>query len=462
MLKDVEKHAEKIANEVRRHSDVNIITHIDADGIAAGAIAKKAMDHEDVESSIHFVKQLTPTIVEKAKGMEGLVWFTDLGSGHISKLNKINYVVTDHHIPDNTGGTRTWRHFNPHMYGVDGGREISGAGLVYIIASTLNKKHRDMVGLAIVGASGDLQDSFSCKFEGWNHELVLEGVREKKVEMKKGIRLFGRQTRPIHKILQYADDPILPGLTGREGACVSFLNSLGIKVKDGKKWRRWIDLNTVEKKDIVSTLIKLLLSKGFGHAHASRLVGEIYELVDEEMGTALREAKEFATLLNATARYGYEAVGLQLCMGKRGATMEKAKKLLQNHRKHLVKGLRLVKEGGIQNHGCLQYFHAGEHIRDTIVGIVTGMLLHSTLVRGETPLIGFAEKEDGEVKASARAPSVLQRRGVDLSKAMQKVAGRLGGIGGGHEMAAGATIPKGKEKEFLLLLEREIINQLTL
>jgi RecJ-like exonuclease len=45
---------------------------------------------------------------------------------------------------------------------------------------------------------------------------------------------------------------------------------------------------------------------------------------------------------------------------------------------------------------------------------------------------------------------------------MQKVAGRLGGIGGGHEMAAGATIPKGKEKEFLLLLEREIINQLTL
>jgi len=44
---------------------------------------------------------------------------------------------------------------------------------------------------------------------------------------------------------------------------------------------------------------------------------------------------------------------------------------------------------------------------------------------------------------------------------MKKAAKTLDGIGGGHNIAAGATIPKGKEEEFLDLLEKEIKNQLT-
>ena len=44
---------------------------------------------------------------------------------------------------------------------------------------------------------------------------------------------------------------------------------------------------------------------------------------------------------------------------------------------------------------------------------------------------------------------------------MNKSAKRLNGVGGGHNIAAGATIPKGKEEEFLDLLEKEIKTQLT-
>ena len=185
-------------------------------------------------------------------------------------------------------------------------------------------------------------------------------------------------------------------------------------------------------------------------------------MINEKEGTELRDAKEYATLLNSTARYGHADVGLNICMGKRGETIERAKKLLRNHRKNLVEGLRLVKEEGIREHGFIQYFHAGEEIRDTIIGIVTGMLLHSNYAKQGMPIIGFAEKDNGEIKASARAPSLLRQRGIDLSKAMQRVASRLGGTGGGHEVAAGATIPKGKEEEFLCMLEKEIRNQLTL
>ena len=44
---------------------------------------------------------------------------------------------------------------------------------------------------------------------------------------------------------------------------------------------------------------------------------------------------------------------------------------------------------------------------------------------------------------------------------MRKAAKQLDGVGGGHNIAAGATIPKGKEEEFLDLLEQEIKTQLS-
>ena len=90
------------------------------------------------------------------------------------------------------------------------------------------------------------------------------------------------------------------------------------------------------------------------------------------------------------------------------------------------------------------------------------MLLNSNEITTSVPLIGFADTENNNVKASARATRDLVEKGLNLSAAMKKAAATLGGIGGGHSIAAGATIPKGKEDEFLALLEQEIKTQLNL
>ena len=89
------------------------------------------------------------------------------------------------------------------------------------------------------------------------------------------------------------------------------------------------------------------------------------------------------------------------------------------------------------------------------------MLLNSEETSSELPLIGFADTENGEVKVSARGTQELVEKGLDLSLALSKTATALDGVGGGHKIAAGATIPKGKEKEFLDLLEGEIKTQLS-
>jgi len=43
---------------------------------------------------------------------------------------------------------------------------------------------------------------------------------------------------------------------------------------------------------------------------------------------------------------------------------------------------------------------------------------------------------------------------------MKKSSEKVGGVGGGHNIAAGATIPKGKEEEFLTFADKLVKEQL--
>ena len=41
---------------------------------------------------------------------------------------------------------------------------------------------------------------------------------------------------------------------------------------------------------------------------------------------------------------------------------------------------------------------------------------------------------------------------------MKKVADKMGGVGGGHDVAAGALIPQEKEKEFIEFIQEQLKN----
>jgi RecJ-like exonuclease len=56
---------------------------------------------------------------------------------------------------------------------------------------------------------------------------------------------------------------------------------------------------------------------------------------------------------------------------------------------------------------------------------------------------------DGTTRVSARGTKALVARGLDLAAALREAAGAFGGSGGGHDVASGATIPKGKEEKFV-------------
>lgn len=146
-------------------------------------------------------------------------------------------------------------------------------------------------------------------------------------------------------------------------------------------------------------------------------------------------------------------------MGDRERRLEEALTLLQTHRGYLVESLEVIEDMGIIERDHLQFFHGGRRIRDTVIGITAGMFMSSPEIAKSLPLFAFADSEDG-VKVSARGTKDLVSRELDLSVVMKEAAQAMGGVGGGHNIAAGATIPRNSEEEFLELAEGIIKNQI--
>jgi single-stranded-DNA-specific exonuclease len=196
-----------------------------------------------------------------------------------------------------------------------------------------------------------------------------------------------------------------------------------------------------------------------------RLTGEVYVFLKEPSRTPLRDAKEFATLMNACGRHGRAQLGVSICMGDKGDALSEGMSLLRDHRSALSEALLIAKGAGITRLRNIQFFDAEDEIEDTIIGTVAGMLLGSQGADRSAPMIAFASSREysdpPKTKASSRGTQELVAMGMDLSEAIRKAAETVGGVGGGHDIAAGATIPSDRKTDFLRVLDETVGAQLS-
>jgi RecJ-like exonuclease len=465
----LDERADRAAAALCGAESVRLVSHDDADGLTSAAIAATALEWAGVPATTEIVHGLEAGTIDDLAATQGTVLFTDLGSGALDRLARheeagdITPVVVDHHQPVDA---TIDHHLNPVSEGLDGGRELAGAGTAYVLARAiadridgLESDPRDLAALAVVGAVGDRQ-TVDGELVGANRVIAEEGEAAGAVEIGTDLAVYGTQTRPLPKLLEYTGDVRIPGITGSRRGAIEFLESLPVSLRDGDRWPTWAELDADRRQQVASALIARAIDRGVPADRVENLIGTRYVLAREEPGTQLRDASEFATVLNATARYDRSEVGLAVCRGDREGALADALQLLQEHRRNLSAGIAWVEETGVTREEHVQWFHAADRIRATIVGIVAGMVLGSAGIDRHRPIVGFAEKEGGNLKVSARAPGRLASRGIDLSVAMRDAAATVGGEGGGHEMAAGATIPDGTEQEFLEAVDGLIGEQL--
>lgn len=463
----VSKAAEKVLEAIKEDSLIHVFSHLDADGIAAAGIIGKALYRLDARFRVRITQWVDEKFVaEILEEKPQMVIFTDLGSDYANllqqKASEMEIVVLDHH---QLGGepAKGFLCVNPHIYGIDGARDISSSGVAYFLAKAIDKVNMDLAPIAVVGALGDLQDKYDQRMLGGLNEKIVEDAKTQGLlTVEKDLIFFGRETRPIHKTLASTTNPFIPGISGEEDKSLAFLVSLDIKPKHGDKWRALRDLTEEEKRRLCSALAEYLLSKGLRY-EISNLIGHVYTLNLEEPWTPLRDGREFAVLLNATGRMDKPSVGVAVCMGDRGSALEEANKILEDYRRTINKylGWIMEKPERIREMENIYVVYGEDFIDDKVIGAISS-ILSTSLPNPEKPLIAYADvKEEGLVKVSARTIDAVTYKGVNLGEIMQTAAEKCLGKGGGHNIAAGAQIPTENVDNFIKLVNELVGRRLT-
>ncbi|MBD3260522.1 MAG: recombinase RecJ [Candidatus Altiarchaeales archaeon] len=453
------RRAKEIGGKLSAENEVLVVSHHDADGITSCAVMVDLLRSIDVETDYMCIKQLDSTTISRIREYRGRpTVFCDMGSGQLPLIeeNKIpDFYVFDHHPP-------AFEHpnqLNPHSFGYDGGSEISGAGVAYLFAKALGRP--DMAHLAVVGAVGDMQDN-SGALKSLNRMPLEDAVSAKNLLVENDIRMFGRQSRSLSQMLAYSSEPYLPMLTGDQLACSQFLEGLGLPLKDDLgEYSSYVDLNRAQRRKLTSAIYMRLLDFGTPEYIIQSMIGEVYTLLCETPKTELADSKEYATVLNACGRQQQSELGVKVCLGDRGETWDRARTLLESHRRNLREGLEYLKGNGTHSLSHIYYFDAGEVIPEAIIGVVAGMAYGARIIPPDKPVFAFAQDQDDDskLKVSGRANMRLIRGGVHLGEALKHVSSELEGEGGGHDIAAGAKIPRKNKTKLLEKINQKIKKQ---
>ena len=448
---DVKAAAEQIAAA----PEITIISHIDADGISCEAILSQAVSRLGIPVRSVFVRQLEPLTMPQVPSDASLKIFSDLGAGQQNLMLERGFtekeiLIIDHHVSQPVEG-RTYTQVNCLPYGHT---RMSAAGVSYLVAKQLDCANIDLAQIAVVGNVGDMMAREKCGLVGPAREIIVEdGQRHGSVEVRrKDLNCYGTATRPVHLSLAYNDDPFVKGISNNPEGARQFLKKLGIKQQtpDGR-WYVWEELSDDDHRTIISALAQQLMANG---EKTDRLLAETYRFPGEIPRTPLRNAQEYATLLNACGRWSKPQIGGAILRGDRGTAYRDAEHMLNNHRAILRELLQYIVDTGVRELENLQYLHVGGRYPDTIVGIGAGMAL-SKLNATKPILIMCEVPEDRNLtKVSMRTNERVVEKGIDLQKALSDASAEYGGGGGGHKIAAGAYIPKPAEQEFVVRVNR--------
>jgi len=291
--------------------------------------------------------------------------------------------------------------------------------------------NKDLAGLALVGAMGDRQGMIGA------NRAILEEAREVgAVDMKSGVRMA--RDGPLEDAFSESLEPLLD-FTGDREKAREFLNSLNLNGNIQ-------DLAGEDLSRLSTALVLKLLVQG--SVAVDSIIGEVIRLKREVVENSL----ELVQLLNACGNRDLPGWGLALCLRDKSYLAE-ARTLAAEYKKHILREIKILQEEHKELKN-IRYFST-ENMESGAVICGLGIRYLYT----DRPLLTLNRKNE-EVKISARGNKLLVGNGLDLSLALRKAAEAVGGVGGGHNIASGASIPKGTEDKFLAIVDDTVGEQL--
>jgi RecJ-like exonuclease len=419
---------------------VRILCHYDGDGAASGAILARALARWGKDFHISLTTVLDDATVARLREEAAKpLLVADMGSGQLDAIEGLGRpaIVLDHHKPlrDSTNVV----HANPHLHGVDGAHGACGATVSWAFALAVDAANWDLAGIAMAGAIADRQHVPG--FDGMNAPLFEESVRRSVLSRERGPAL---SEGPLAEVLSGSYLPYFAGLAGRTEDAAKALRRL--KVEPDAHWH---DLDPARRRGLTSYLATHLMRQGAIPEAVEMLIEDKYRI--EALG---RSANDLSDAINACCRMGAEGLAVALALGDPEALVPSEVHRQAYAEKVLGHLVRLEKEGPfLRKH--LAFFYCPD---PSLAGNVAGISVQY-LWNGARPVISLSVT-DGTTRVSARGTKALVARGLDLAAALRDAAISVEGAGGGHDVAAGATIPKGKEEKFVDRVDEVVAVQL--
>lgn len=427
---ELQKAAEIILS-LPKGSRIRIISHCDADGIASAAIAALALYRSDYEFHIS-IKKTSPNLLEDIKEEENdLFLFCDIGSSHVEQMKSLKgkVILCDHHVMDGNVPSNVIN-LNVRSYEIDGSEEASASSVVFFLALEIDKKNVDLSQLALCGVIGDKQDKNG--FYGVNKKIIEIAKEKGFVTMQQGTIFSEKQE--LMDILEKSIEPYFTTFSG--GGAIRFLQNIDIA-----PLKKLEELDEKERKKFFSALTVKLLEQG---------VEEIVWEKERIYGTTYGDLYDLTSKLNACARKDETSVGIALCLRDEKAR-DRAKEIQEIYREEIRYELKALEKEGGKEMSTFRYFHIK---KPSLTGTLAGLALsYLPNFPQDKPVIGISIV-NGKGEISARTTKKMVGNGLNLAEALMEAAKAVGGSGGGHPIAAGATIPAEKEKEFLEELDK--------
>ena len=423
---------DRVSDCIKTGKNISVITHLDCDGITSGSIVTKSLIRAGAKCTVRTVNEFSKNILEKMKNdSRQFHIITDLGGGFAKDIDNAlgeEWIVVDHHqIPqeefDNQKVINAWK------YDVDGGKDVSAGGMAYLVSKALHKENTDLAWIAVVAALGDRQDQGEKKsFTGLNLEIAAIAKKNNQVEIDLDILLVGRETRPLPDALAFTSQPFIEGLTWNRDACLSLLNSSGIKLKDGSRWRVPAELTEDEKRALLQTISKYISTKNASDI-LDELVGYTYTLSGEDKRSFLRDAREFSTMLNSCGRIRKAGVGVAICMGDRTKMLQEGENILVEYRTFLRTYMNTLssERWRITDNGSYLMVNGEGLVPENMTGAVSSLLGGSQKNTGKI-IILRTNGDEGTIKFSSRKSTGCKSE-VNLGLLMRECAAKVSGVG---------------------------------
>ena len=426
------------STRIKNSQYVRVLAHYDGDGTSAAIILCSILKRLGIKFHLGYIKSLDGENFRKRieEEPDSITVIVDAGSDQVQYVPESeNLIILDHHFYGKS--TVKALNINARDFGIDGTREACGSTMAYLMALTTDEKNRDLYPFFLSGVIADKQDIGGLR--GLNS--ILEREYGKNYDTAHTLNLEGGM---VVDAITYSTDPFFKDLTGNPENVNKLLQNLGIKPETSI-----YNLQDTEKASLANALAAKLISQNIGLEAMKYLEGEIIRFKDLDFSS-----KEVSSIVDGNSKIGKNSIPVQYFLGDTSVKEEMISNWKISKTKLIEYTYRVLKD--VYEEDSIRYFYAPE---GEMTGSISG-ILSLYLLRQDKPLIGFNAGSDN-TKVSSRGTRKLVQRGLNLSTVMKEASTQVGGSGGGHDIAAGAVIPRGKEKQFVELANEMVKGQLS-